>query len=153
MFVSLPCCLTFQRSASVSQGRICSDNFMCCHTETEVADQTFYLTQSQYADTGPTSHSDELVTPGAWQGSSHWSANFDVTGMTRPGKISTEKTGIESRGMPLKANKAFQRNTGKYSRSLKKKKKKKAIKEEKCSVCSVQKKLSLLKATMLFFFI
>ena len=23
----------------------------CCHTETEVADQTFYITQSQYADT------------------------------------------------------------------------------------------------------
>ena len=29
--------------------------FTCCHTEIEVADQTFYLTQSQYTDTGPTS--------------------------------------------------------------------------------------------------
>ena len=29
---------------SVSPGRICSDNFTCCHTEIEVADQTFYLT-------------------------------------------------------------------------------------------------------------
>ena len=38
-------CLTSQQHASVSQGWICSDNFMCCHTETEVADQTFYLTQ------------------------------------------------------------------------------------------------------------
>ena len=26
---------------SVSQGQICSDNCMCCHTEIEVADQTF----------------------------------------------------------------------------------------------------------------
>ena len=26
-------CLTSQQHASVSQGRICSDNFTCCHTE------------------------------------------------------------------------------------------------------------------------
>ena len=46
--------LTSQQQASVSQGRICSDNFTCCHTEIEAADQTFHLTQSQYTDTGPT---------------------------------------------------------------------------------------------------
>ena len=68
-------CLTSQQQASVSQGRICSDNFTCCNTEIEVADQTFYLTQSQYTDTGPTSPSADPITPGAWQGS-HWSANF-----------------------------------------------------------------------------
>ena len=68
-------CLTSQQHASVSQGRICSDNFTCCHTEIEVADQTFHLTQSQYTDTGPTSPSADPITPGAWQGS-HWSANF-----------------------------------------------------------------------------
>ena len=68
-------CLTSQQQASVSQGRICTDNFTCCHTEIEVADQTFYLTQSQYTDTGPTSPSADPITPGAWQGS-HWSANF-----------------------------------------------------------------------------
>ena len=68
-------CLTSQQHASVSQGRICSDNFTCCHTEIEVADQTFYLTQSQYTDTGPTSPSADPITPGAWQGS-HWNANF-----------------------------------------------------------------------------
>ena len=68
-------CLTSQQQASVSQGRICSDNFTCCHTEIEVADPTFYLTQSQYTDTGPTSPSADSITPGAWQGS-HWSANF-----------------------------------------------------------------------------
>ena len=68
-------CLTSQQQASVSQGRICSDNFTCCHTEIEVADQTFYLTQSQYTDTRPTSPSADPITPGTWQGS-HWSTNF-----------------------------------------------------------------------------
>ena len=68
-------CLTSQQQASVSQGRIYSDNFTCCHTETEVADQTFYLTQSQYTDAGPTCPSADPITKGACQGS-HWSANF-----------------------------------------------------------------------------
>ena len=67
-------CLTSQQHASVSQGRICTDNFTCCHTEIEAADPTFHLTQSQYTDTGPTSPSADPITPGAWQGS-HWSAN------------------------------------------------------------------------------
>ena len=52
MFVG---CLKSQQHASVSQGRICSDKFTCCHTEIETADPTFYLTQSQYTDTGLTS--------------------------------------------------------------------------------------------------
>ena len=68
-------CLTSQQHASVSQGRICSDHFTCCHTEIEVTDPTFHLTQSQYTDTGSTSPSAEPITPGDWQGS-HWSANF-----------------------------------------------------------------------------
>ena len=58
-------CLTSQQHASVSQGRICLDNFTCCHTEIEVADQTFHLTQSQYTDTGPTSPSADPITPSA----------------------------------------------------------------------------------------
>ena len=70
----LVACLSSQQHASVSQGRICTDNFTCCHTEIEAADQTFHLTQSQYTDTGPTSPSADPITPGAWQGS-HWSAN------------------------------------------------------------------------------
>ena len=41
-------CLTSQQHASVSQGWICSDNCTCCHTEMEVADQTFCLNQSLY---------------------------------------------------------------------------------------------------------
>ena len=79
-------CLTSQQHASVSQGRICSDNCTCCHTGIESADPTFYLTQSQYTDTRPTRPSADPITPHAWQGS-HWSANVCVTGMTRPGKI------------------------------------------------------------------
>ena len=63
------CCLTSQQQAGVSQGRICTGNFTCCHTEIEVADPTFYLTQSQYTDTGPTSPSADPTTPGSWQGS------------------------------------------------------------------------------------
>ena len=58
-------CSTSQQHASVSQGRICTDKFMCCHTEIEVADQTFYLIQSQYTDTGPTSPSADPVMSGA----------------------------------------------------------------------------------------
>ena len=47
-------CLTSKQYACVSQGRICSDSFTCCHAEIEVADPTFYLTQSQYTDTALT---------------------------------------------------------------------------------------------------
>ena len=57
-------CLTSQQHASVSQGRICSDKFTCCHTEIEVADQTFHLSQSQYTDTGLTSPSTDPISPG-----------------------------------------------------------------------------------------
>ena len=62
-------CLTSQQHSSVSHGWICSDNCTCCHTEIEVADPTFHLTQSKYTDTGPTSPSTNPITPGAWQGS------------------------------------------------------------------------------------
>ena len=55
-------------------------------TQIQVADPTFYLTQSQYTDTGPTSPSADPIMPGTWQGI-HWSANFEVTGMTRHGKF------------------------------------------------------------------
>ena len=92
-------CLTSQQHASVSQGRICEDSFTCCHTEIKVADQTFYLTQPHYTDTGPTSPSADPITPGAWQGS-HWSANFRVTGMTRPRK-NPGANGIRTRDLPL----------------------------------------------------
>ena len=92
-------CLTSQQRAGASQRRICSDNFTCCHSEIEVADPTFYLTQSQYTDTGPASPSTDPITLGAWQGS-HWSAIFQVTGMTRPRK-NPVASGIRTRDFPL----------------------------------------------------
>ena len=59
-------CVTSKQHTSASQGRIYSDTSSRCHSETEVADQTCYLTQSQCAD---------LITPSAWQGS-HCSTRF-----------------------------------------------------------------------------
>ena len=44
----------------------------------------FYLTQSQYTDTGPASPCTDPITPGAWQGS-RWSANKAVVNTERPG--------------------------------------------------------------------
>ena len=99
MFVLFFGCLSSQQHTSVCQGQICTDNFTCCHTEIEAADQTFHLTQSQYTDTGLTSPSADPITPGAWQGS-HWSANFQVTGMTRPRK-NPGASGIRTRDLPL----------------------------------------------------
>ena len=75
---------------SVSLGQICSDNSTCCHTETEIADPTLHLTQSQYTDTGPTSPSADPITPGAWQGS-HLSTDFQVTGLARAKKKKKKK--------------------------------------------------------------
>ena len=66
-------CSTSQKHAGVSQRRICSQNCTSCHTEIEVADQTFYLTQ--YADTRKASSSTDPLTPGARQGS-HWSVSL-----------------------------------------------------------------------------
>ena len=57
-------CLTSQQRASVSQGRICSDNSTCCHTEIEVADPNFYLARSHYTDTGLTGPRADPITPG-----------------------------------------------------------------------------------------
>ena len=85
-----------KQHASVSQGRICSDNFTCCHTEIEVADEIFYLTQSQYSDTGPTSPSARPRSPGAWRGS-HWSAN-DSARKKHPSQAGFEPRIFCSRG-------------------------------------------------------
>ena len=43
--------------------------------------QTCYLTQSQDADTGPTSPTTDPSMPGAWQ-SGQYSSSFEVPGMT-----------------------------------------------------------------------
>ena len=66
-----------------------------CHTEIEVADPTFYLTHSQYTDSGPTSPSTNPIMPGSWQGS-HWNTN----GMNRPGK-NPVASGIRTPDLPL----------------------------------------------------
>ena len=55
VFVGWLVALTSQQHASVSHGGICTDIFVCCHTEIEVADPTFYLTQSQNTDAESTS--------------------------------------------------------------------------------------------------
>ena len=88
--VFLACCLTSKQHDSVSQGPICSDNCTCCHTETKVADQILYLTQSQYTNVGPTSSRADLITPRARQGCHR---------MTRPGKpLRKQKSTL---GLPL----------------------------------------------------
>ena len=71
--------------------------------EIEASDHTFYLTQSQHTDTRPASPSVDPVTSGSWQGS-HVSTTVFVTGMTRPGKRSTAKLGIEPRSAALEAD-------------------------------------------------
>ena len=93
-------CLTSQRHASVSRGRICTDNCTCCHTQIDVAYAAFYLTQSRYADTGPTSPSADPAMPRAWQGS-HWSANFEVTGYDSTRKNPHGASGNRTRDLPL----------------------------------------------------
>ena len=51
-----------------SPEQMCLENCTDCDTETEVADQTCYLTQSQFTDTGPTSPSADPTKPGSWLG-------------------------------------------------------------------------------------
>ena len=82
-------------------------------SEIEAADQTFYLTQSQHTDTGPTSSSTDPVTPGAWQ-SSHWSANFEVTGMTLPRNVPSQ-AGFEPGSSALEADALTTRPTRRSS--------------------------------------
>ena len=85
-------CLTSQQHTSVSQGRIGSAQTIlrAATLRQKLQIERSSSPQSQYTDTGPTSPSADPITPGAWQGS-HWSANFEVTGMTRPRKKSRHK--------------------------------------------------------------
>ena len=105
--------LISQQHASISQGRICSDNCTCCHTEIKVADHTFYLTQPQYTDSRPNSPSTHPWTLGACP-ASHWSANVRVTAMTWWGKIPMEKVAIEPGSAALMVNSLAARPTGWY---------------------------------------
>ena len=104
---------TSQEHASVSKGRICSDNCTCLHTEREVADQTCHLTQSQYTDTRSANLSAYPTSADACQGRL-WIINFKVTGMTRPGKIPEGKAGIEPSPPALKADALTTRPARRY---------------------------------------
>ena len=86
-------CLTSQQHASVSQGRICSDNFKCCHTEIEVSIK-LSNSPSHSTDTGPTSPSTDLIMSGARQGS-HWSHRHDST------RKNPVASGIRTPDLPL----------------------------------------------------
>ena len=66
-------CLTSQQHASVSQGRICSDKFTCCHTEIEVGDKL------------SASPSRSILTPG--RPVPALTLYHQALSMTRPGKI------------------------------------------------------------------
>ena len=96
----LACLLNVPATGWCISGTDLLRHFTCCHTEAEAADQTFYLTQSQYVDTGPISPSADPKTPGARQGS----ANFEVTGLTRPGKIPPRKRESTPCSSALKAD-------------------------------------------------
>ena len=87
-------CLTSLKRASISQGKIGSDNFTCCHTEIQVADQTFYLTQSQPTDTGPASPSADPITPGTGRVATGVSI-FKSLVSVDPEKIPTAQAGFE----------------------------------------------------------
>ena len=84
------------RYYSVSQGRACSDDCSCCHTDAETAGQPLHITQSRYTDTGRTSPRANPISPDPWQ-DSHWSTKFEVTGRTQNVKIPAEKAGTEPR--------------------------------------------------------
>ena len=81
MLVYCPCNMT-----NVSQEQSCLHHFYGLLYWLDVAHQTFYLIQSQYADTGPTSPSTDSVTSDTWQGS-YWSIKFYLNGMTPPAKV------------------------------------------------------------------
>ena len=95
--------LTSLQHASVSQGRICSDICTCCHTEIEVADQTFHYTQSQYTDTGTTSPSADPISNARrlagrrleYQYLSHW---YDSTRKNPAAQARMEPQIFRSRG-------------------------------------------------------
>ena len=67
----LVACFMSQQQTSVSQGRIWSNNSTCGHTETEAAEPTHSLSQSQYTKTGPSDRCTSPTAPGI-RPASHW---------------------------------------------------------------------------------
>ena len=100
----LVACLSSLPHASVTQGRICEDRCTCCHTETEIADQTFCLTQPQYTDNGPTSPNADPITSGALQ-CSHCSASCFLSHWYDPTRKKIASTaGTEPRSANFEAD-------------------------------------------------
>ena len=83
-------------TSSVSQGPIYSGKLTCCHTEIEVVDQIFYLTKSEYTDTGPASPSADPISRGAWQGN-HRICQFLKHWYDSARKNPTAQAGLEPR--------------------------------------------------------
>ena len=109
------CLLNVAATRECISGSDLHRQFTCCHTQIEVTDPTFHLTQSQYTDTGPTSPSTDPIGPGAWQ-ESNWSANFEVTSMTRPRKKSRLKRDSNPGSSALEADPLTSRPTRRSSR-------------------------------------
>ena len=86
-------CLASQLHASVSQGRICSDNWKCCHTDIKL--QIKLSNSTSHSILTLANQSQCWPTPGAWQGSHRSAIFFKVTGMTRPGTIPKSQSRIE----------------------------------------------------------
>ena len=65
------CCPLYcpSNTQNVPQEQICSDKYARYHSEIEVAYQTCYLTQSEYADAGLTNPTTDPMILGAWQSS------------------------------------------------------------------------------------
>ena len=85
------------------------------NTEIEAGNQTFYLIQSQIADTGLTSPHVDPISPGAWQ-SCHWSTNFKVTGISYS-IWKTAKAGIDPESAALEADALTTRPTRRSSQN------------------------------------
>ena len=86
--------LTSQQPASVSRGRICSDNSMCCHTEIEFVDQL--STSSSHSIRTLAQLVSSLTVSRQEQGREDTGVPFFyANGMVPPGKSSTGKTGSE----------------------------------------------------------
>ena len=69
-----------------------------CHTEIQVTDQTCYLTQSQYTDTGPSNPSTDPITPSVWQ------AGQQSTNLESLVRLDREKRGSIPASLPLEVD-------------------------------------------------
>ena len=88
-------CLTSQQHAGVSQGRICS--MLPTATLRQKLRINFFFIPTSVSILTPGQPVPALTLYARRLAGSDWSTNFEVTGMTRPGKSPTAKAGIEAR--------------------------------------------------------